>query len=62
MKATLNLLLLIVSIAAVTGWIIALCKWDGKCPCQPEDCENCPYSGTGCETEKTHKQRKDETS
>ena len=35
-------------------------NWDGKCPCKPEDCKDCPYSGTGCEIDpKTHKNQTD---
>ena len=47
----LNVLLLLAAVAVTAWWIVALIKWDGKCPCKPEDCANCVYSGTGCKTD-----------
>lgn len=55
----LNAVHLIAVIAAPVIWIVALCKWDGKCPCEPEDCEDCPYSGTGCEIDPQTKSKAD---
>lgn len=53
-----NFLLMMAIIAAHVAWIIGLCNWDGKCPCKPEDCENCVYSGTKCETELKNRKEK----
>lgn len=38
-------------------WIVSIVRWDGEIPCEPEDCENCPYKGGDCE--KQVKQRKE---
>ena len=46
-----TILLLAIGIVAVIIWGYALAKWDGKCHCNPEDCKNCPYEGTGCAPE-----------
>lgn len=59
--AIINLVPLAVGIAIAVIWIISLAKWDGKCHCNPEDCEDCPYSGTGCKND-TNKNRKDKQS
>lgn len=52
MEAAANLLLVIVSFAVFAIWIVSLAKWDGRRPCEPEDCDRCPYNGTGCKPEK----------
>lgn len=52
-----NLLLAVAIIAALVAWIVGLAQWDGKCPCDPKECEDCPYSGTGCDNDpKTRKE------
>lgn len=59
-KTILDALLLVAVFAVPAIWIVALCNWDGKCPCKPEDCEDCPYSGTGCGIDpKTQKNQTD---
>lgn len=40
-EAILNLLLVVLGLAAVVLWIVSLANSDGKC--HYDDCEYCPY-------------------
>ena len=51
----LNVALVVLVIALAVIWIIALANSDGS-HCDPDQCDNCPYSGSGCKpTEPTIK-------
>lgn len=30
-------------VAAFVYWMVSFIKWDGKCHCDPGDCETCPF-------------------
>ena len=41
--AALKLLSGIIVVAIVAYWIAAVASYDGVKPCNPEDCDNCPF-------------------
>ncbi len=51
MDEIMDFVLLVLIIVCYAVWIVSLAKYDGKCPCEPKDCKNCVYSGTGCKTD-----------
>lgn len=36
-------------VAAFVYWMVSFIKWDGKCHCDPGDCETCPFPHEGRE-------------
>ncbi len=57
MAAVMNLVLLLLGLAAVIFWIVALVTSDGEC--DTNLCGNCPYAG-GCPHEKNGNGKEEE--
>jgi len=48
LETIVNLMYAGMIIFLICVWIHGLVNWDGKNHCRPEDCDRCPYEGTGC--------------
>ena len=53
-----NIALCAIGAVLAVVWIVSIVRWDGRTPCEPEDCKTCPYKGADCEEQV--KQRKEQ--
>lgn len=42
-EAAANIALILIAIAVWGYWIVAMCRWDGKCHCDRSKCRECMY-------------------